>query len=389
MEYEDYYHDDPIGEEHRDSASTSRGKKFLSLILTCSMIFLGTTFAAKINLGGNLTQEFGQGSLRFSSCSGSDSISITPKATFTNQSGGGSYKVSSVEFTNVPAGCDGFDLTLLVFDSSTSSAKALYLTDSTTVIIAARSGIFSKPSSSSGYTVSNPASRAFTVTFTTPVLLANDAARFTLQSGPGVASVILTCAQGGSCTLGQTGPGGGTVFYYSAAGFNCGPTRTSTGSPSGGLCKYLEVAPAGWYGTANDPALVWADAAYQNTLLSGDVSAIGAGYMNSLLILAQGNGSTTAAGACRAYTGGGLSDWYLPSTTELVQLQSYVTSSPYSSSSPGLGYLRGGGYNSYGYYWSSGQYTGLANTANILSIVNGGGGVPKSWNVNTRAIRAF
>ena len=44
---------------------------------------------------------------------------------------------------------------------------------------------------------------------------------------------------------------------------------------------------------------------------------IGLGYKNSDLIVAQGNYTTTAAGAARAYNGGSKNDWYLPTTAEL------------------------------------------------------------------------
>ena len=49
----------------------------------------------------------------------------------------------------------------------------------------------------------------------------------------------LTCATGGSCIVGDTGPGGGKVFYVRADG----GTFTSTGSDCGTACKYLEAAP--------------------------------------------------------------------------------------------------------------------------------------------------
>jgi hypothetical protein len=60
----------------------------------------------------------------------------------------------------------------------------------------------------------------------------------------------LDCAQGGPCTIGDTGSGGGKVFYYSAAGFKCGPDFTSN-------CNNLEVAPKTWYGGSADPSLRW------------------------------------------------------------------------------------------------------------------------------------
>lgn len=132
--------------------------------------------------------------------------------------------------------------------------------------------------------------------------------------------------------VGDTGPGGGIVYYYLAAGFSCGTGYTTTGSPTGGLCHYMEVAPSGW-NTGSDPTKVWAtgtsssgnavtgiaDIANETTRNYG-TSGIGLGYKNSLAIVAQGNDTTTAGGAARAYAGGSKSDWYLPTTAELNQL---------------------------------------------------------------------
>jgi hypothetical protein len=129
--------------------------------------------------------------------------------------------------------------------------------------------------------------------------------------------------------VGLSGPGGGTVFYYSEAGFNCGPTFSSTGSPSGGKCNYLEAAVSNWSGGA-DPAKPWAISAYQNANISAIADyttvhnsnlGVGLGYQNSIAIVNQGNDTSTAAGAARAYTttssGTTYSDWYLPTTAEL------------------------------------------------------------------------
>lgn len=382
---DDYYFDDPV----EDSTQGSSKSKLISLFLVFVLALFGSTYAGNITLGTSTIKEFGQGLLGLSSCSGSNSITLKPLSSFTNASGTGSYKLSAIEVSNVPAGCDGMDFTFSVFDSQTSIAKALHSTDSSTVVVGYRSSSFGAPSGQAGYTVTNTGSGSFKITFSTPVLLASDASSVTIQSTKGTVSIALTCAQGGSCTVGQTGPGGGTVFQYVSAGFNCGPNYNSTGSPTGGLCHYLEVAPAGWYGSANDPAIIWADAAYQASSLSGTNSANGAGYKNSLLILAQGNGlTTTSAGISRSYTGGGLTDWYLPSQAEMNSVITYGTTGTYSAASPGLGLLRGGGTGGYGYYSTSGQHIN-ADMNWIIGIVYGGGGTYKNWTLNVRPIRAF
>lgn len=110
-------------------------------------------------------------------------------------------------------------------------------------------------------------------------------------------------------------------------------------APTGGLCHYLEVAPSGWFsGKSNeaDPDLAWATKANLYKDVSGienfqwppkvidnwwsdylKKSMVGIGYKNSVAIVKQGNDTTTAAGAARAYQGGSLNDWYLPTLAEL------------------------------------------------------------------------
>ena len=49
-----------------------------------------------------------------------------------------------------------------------------------------------------------------------------------------------SCADGGVCVVGNTGPGGGIVSFVSGSNF------TSTGSSCDLACRYIEVAPDGW-----------------------------------------------------------------------------------------------------------------------------------------------
>ena len=141
----------------------------------------------------------------------------------------------------------------------------------------------------------------------------------TVAAAATTTTVALTCATGGTCIVGDTGPGGGIVFYVSATNF------TSTGSDCGTTCKYLEAAPANWLtGTIGDPLRAWASGSpVKNTLLaSGAVrTGIGSGFQNSLDIFRQGNvAATSAAVEARAYQGNGKTDWYLPSKDELNQM---------------------------------------------------------------------
>jgi hypothetical protein len=130
-----------------------------------------------------------------------------------------------------------------------------------------------------------------------------------------VATVSITVT---AYAIGSIGPGGGKIFYISEVGFNCGSGFTSTGSPTGGLCRYLEAA-------ASTTSPAWTDATYAwsgntNTSLATS-NSIGSGYKNTLAMIGQSGAGTGGAGtAAQAFRGGGLSDWYLPSADEAGQL---------------------------------------------------------------------
>ena len=133
-------------------------------------------------------------------------------------------------------------------------------------------------------------------------------------TGAAGSNATLTCAQGGTCVVGNTGPGGGIVFYV----------QTATAAAP---WRYLEAAPNTWSGGNADPAIAWCSVtndAFVPNLLTGSTAtiqtstAIGAGYANTRKML---RGCTFgAANAAAAYNGGGKSDWHLPSKDELNQL---------------------------------------------------------------------
>ena len=153
-------------------------------------------------------------------------------------------------------------------------------------------------------------------------------------------TVALTCATGGVCAVGDTGPGGGVVFYVASTNF------TSTGSDCNTACKYLEAAPAD-----QSAGIVWATTAAfcynaggttdnnncrTNSIYSGDTTAqaasrtaataIGKGMANTNQVHARlttaGSAltNTYASGIAFAYENGGKADWYLPSKDELNQM---------------------------------------------------------------------
>jgi hypothetical protein len=176
----------------------------------------------------------------------------------------------------------------------------------------------------------------------------------------------LTCAQGGTCSIGDTGPGGGKVFYL----------QTATAAAP---WRYLEAAPNTWSGGIADPQMKWCSntSNFIPNLSTGDTTtvqsatAIGAGYANTQKML---RGCTFGAAImATSYNGGGKSDWFLPSKDELNQLfsQSAIV----------------GGFLAY-FYWSSSEFG--ANLAFLQLFTNGGQFIfNKDYSLCIRPVRAF
>ena len=173
-------------------------------------------------------------------------------------------------------------------------------------------------------------------------------------------------------TIGQTGPGGGKVFYVATTAFSCGPTLAAT-------CTYLEAAPSGW-NTGADPSLSWATNVNNQTTIVPAPGAIqttiGTGYQNSDAIVAQtGNvAASSAAVAARAYRGNGLTDWYLPSSDELIELRANKTTV-------------GGTANVS--YWSSSELSATQAWRTHFFLTQFGVGNKNTITFSVRPIRAF
>jgi hypothetical protein len=213
-----------------------------------------------------------------------------------------------------------------------------------------------------------------------------------VASAASAAVTPLSCATGGVCVVGDTGPGGGKVFYV------LGGSETVPGAACGSGCRYLEAAPAGWKSGSNpDPSLAWgggdgaADTCSNKTISGADGTGIGSGKANTAAIMAvcpdfSGNNSAPAALAASTYAptvnGVAVTGWFLPSRDELNLLD--TSNLP---SNDGVGGLTPGGD-----YWSSSQFD--ANDAWYQRVGIGGG---IDWQVydsehvtlHVRAVRAF
>ncbi len=167
-------------------------------------------------------------------------------------------------------------------------------------------------SSSSGCTIS-----AGVVSFGAPagscVINANQAGNTNYAAATQVqqtVTVALSCAGGGPCVVGDTGPGGGKIFYVDMS-------RTA-GSQN------FEAAPDGW-NTGADPTAEWG--CFGTNISGAAATGIGTGEANTTAIVHLTTGCSTAGIAAKladGYAGGSQTDWFLPSKDELNQLCKYA-----------------------------------------------------------------
>jgi hypothetical protein len=136
-------------------------------------------------------------------------------------------------------------------------------------------------------------------------------------------------------SLGETGPAGGIIFYDAGSNLSWG--------------RYMEIAPNNWQGSGSDQA-AWKGTNPQYSGVSGTTStAIGTGYTNTVTNYLWNNNQVqdNAHKVCRLYTGGGKTDWFLPSLDELTQVYTRRALIPGIRTSSGYSYTG---------YWSSTEW---------------------------------
>jgi hypothetical protein len=364
----DYYHDDPV-EQSEPRRKIFPGFVAFLLFVFAGGSFLQTTLAANITLNsGPIT--FGQGIAQTTACSNGDSLIVTPRSSFTN-TGDGFFAFTGVTVSDIPASCHGVDFVISVYNT-TGDALAIFNTSSTVARIWNDAGTFKLGTGSVNGASITSNTGAFTFSFTTPVALASNVSKVTLQSS---AHAAYNCALELICEVGDTGPGGGKIFYRALTPFACGLELTNT-------CTYMESAPIS--GTLRwdyyrGSFILWSG--NTNTLIGSNAqgTAIGTGYKNTFHAYSQ-SGANVAGRAIKEawdYVGpNGLTDWYLPARDEMNAL--LVA----SSSVPNLGF------DGSGHFWNSTEASatsaGLQFVSNRVQTTN-----PKSNGSFAYAIRAF
>ena len=200
-------------------------------------------------------------------------------------------------------------------------------------------------------------------------------------------AAVNTCAQGGVCVVGDTGPGGGKVFFVKSTGAfsksrtvvgGMGRTTTYTAALTSGeqaalSFDYLEVAPTqrtlGFWGT--------------NGAVTGDTSElIGTGAANTTKVVntfPSDNATNNAAHYADQYTNSGKSDWFLPSYEELLLIM--ILSLESDSGGPNIGTYSQGLWSSSSMDPTSARYSARGQLSGYVTRGTDSGGVA--------AIRSF
>ena len=373
----------------------NRNRRSLKLVFgvgtLVGVVALGSTLAASINLNGGGPVEFGQGVTQTTACD--SEITVTPFSTFVNAPGAGSHKFTSLKISGINSSegsCSGKSFLIKAY-SDTGLLDLFNYTDSANSInqdydfveIANNNGEFTWISGGTdGDDVTQGPSgditnTSFTLSFTsninpitrTPLASAEDVKRITIESKDTTESEIVTYA------IGDTGPGGGKVFFVKSAGafsyqfqdnqseiesfqFACAeidpmfcdmipePHYTSialTSEEQAALpFDYLEVS------SDNSTIIDWGSDGNVN---GGTASKIGTGITNTANIVSTFTSDTISNNAAKYVDQlelNGFSDWFLPSSDELLLILRLDIAS--NSGGPSIGSFPGN-------HWASTQDT--------------------------------
>lgn len=175
-DYSDEYFDDVHTENKQ-----SRFKTFL--LFFAALVFgaygLQGVLAANIGLG-NGAQEFGQGIIQTTACSGNSSITVKPISTFVNANGSGDFYISGIDVSGVPAQCSGKILAFSAYGDTQTAAAIVVGSSNVPMEISSTGSSFT--TTTAGITLSELSATSFSARITTPVLRTKEFAKFAIQS---------------------------------------------------------------------------------------------------------------------------------------------------------------------------------------------------------------
>jgi hypothetical protein len=190
-------------------------------------------------------------------------------------------------------------------------------------------------------------------------------------------TVELSCAEGGSCVVGDIGPGGGEVFFTSGLGSS----------------KYMEVGPTTWYDNTAKQDFAWCFGKETQAIPApGTGGSRGIGAANTARIASFCSPHGAAYWITQRNAGGGIggqTDWFLPTKSELNYLCLYARQLPENAETcTNANPLRAGFLAQS--YWSSTEFNG--SYVWYQNFINGGQAYfdgTKGLRLVVRPVRSF
>jgi hypothetical protein len=361
--HEDFYHDDP-DQEINDKPDRKKniviGFCASVVLIVSANFYLSTSFSGSVAINTGANKEFGVGVSARTACSGTNSLEIATSSSnsATSESpspspsqldlSSTSLKLSSITVSNIPATCTQKDFIIRVYDESGNKLPLFNSTSTDAYVYMNSKSAYRAGLDSTGMKVTSISTSKFEVAFDTPVSTSINVKNITIESAP--PAILFNCKDYFDCSIGDVGPGSGTVFYANATGFNCGPSHNATGSPIGGLCNFLEVAPTSFISahkttTAKTTTTTLYLSIFPNSISNPTTNTltsdqIGAGYKYTNAIVAANSvpSGCTSIATChygpnitRLYTSNSKTDWYLPTLTENNELCKWLYNVTYTS----------------------------------------------------------
>jgi hypothetical protein len=183
---DEYYSDDPVADPKIDWYYKLRSFAPVAILLLVTTVYLPSTVGGRISLqSGTDRVEFGKSVAQTVNCTENSNVLLTPYNSFKNESGIGKNLFGSFKIDQIPTACLGKNITLSVFNNTSSMPLTMFDSDTVpaltaTVYISPDNNFY--PVNSPSFRVSKNSSTSFTATFDDPVGLSRDVVKMTLQT---------------------------------------------------------------------------------------------------------------------------------------------------------------------------------------------------------------